>query len=110
MAKIKKVIKKKAAKKVVKKAAKPALKIKKEKPIGMVTHYYGNIEVGIIKFNKAMKAGDMIRFKGATTDFEQAIKGMQYDHKEVPAAKKGQEVGMKVDDKVRDGDEVFEVK
>ena len=107
---MKKIIKK-AAKKAAKKPVKKiVLKIKKEKPIGAVTHYYGNIEVGIIKFNKPVKAGDKIRFKGATTDFEQTIAGMQYDHKEIPVAKKGQEVGMKVDDKVRDGDEVFEVK
>ncbi len=35
-----------------KKSAKPKIaKIKAPKPIGVVTHYYGNIEVAIIKFN-----------------------------------------------------------
>lgn len=83
---------------------------KKEKPIGKVTHYYGGIEVAIIKFNKPVKAGTEIKFKGATTDFSQKIKSMQYEHKDIAAAKKGQEVGIKVDDKVRESDEVFEVK
>ena len=80
------------------------------KPIGVVTHYYGGIEVGILKFNKPVKVGTEIEIKGATTDFSQKIKSMQYDHKEIAVAKKGQEVGIKMDDKVREGDEVFELK
>jgi putative protease len=84
--------------------------VKKVKPIGKVTHYYGGIEVAIVKFNKAVKPGIEIQFKGATTDFSQKVKSMQYDHKEIKSAKKGQEVGIKVNDKVRDGDEVYEVK
>ena len=92
------------------KTKKAVSKIIKEKPIGKVTHYYGGIEVAIVKFNKPVKVGMEVKFKGATTDFSQKIKSMQYEHQDIPAAKKGQEVGMKVDDKVRDGDEVYEVK
>ncbi len=83
---------------------------KKEKPIGEVTHFYGNIEVAIVKFKKLVKVGVKVNFRGATTDFEQVIKEMQYNHKSVPVAKKGQDVGIKVDEKVRQGDEVYEVK
>ena len=82
---------------------------KKEKPIGAVTHYYGNLEVAIVTFNKAVKSGTTLRFKGATTDFEETVKSMQYDHKPVETAKKGQQVGIKVAKKVREGDEVYEV-
>ena len=32
---------------------------------------------------------------------------MQYDHKDIAEAKKGQEVGIKVVGKVREGDEVY---
>lgn len=85
-------------------------KTKKEKPIGKVTHYYGNIEVAIVKFNKAVKKGMRIRFCGATTDFDQSLESMQFNHKDVAAAKKGQEVGVKVQEKVREGDEIYEVK
>lgn len=76
-------------------------------PIGRVTHYYGGLGVGIVKFNKEVKKGEVVRFKGATTDFEQKIKSMQFDHKDISGAKKGQEVGIKLDEKVREGDEVF---
>lgn len=97
-------------KKVKKSIKKIKPSVKKEKPIGVVTHYYGGIEVAIVKFKKAMKVGAEISFKGASTDFSQTIKSMQYNHKDITAAKKGQEVGTKVDEKVREGDEIYDVK
>lgn len=78
-----------------------------EKKIGEVTHYFGHIPAGIIKLAGALKMGDKIRFKGATTDFTQEIGSMQVDHKDIDKAKKGDEVGVKVDERVREGDEVF---
>ncbi len=80
------------------------------KPIGAVTHFYGDISVAIVKLKKAVKTGIKVRFGGATTDFEETIKSMQYDHKPITSARKGQEVGVKVKKRVREGDEVFEVK
>ncbi len=79
-----------------------------QKPIGKVTHYYGGIGVAIIKFNKEVEVGEDVHFKGSSTDFSQKIESMQYDHKDIKSAKKGQEVGIKTDEKVREGDEVFE--
>ena len=78
-----------------------------EKKIGKVTHFFGKIGVGIIKLSDALKAGDKIKIKGATTDFEQEVGSMQIDHKDIEDAKKGDEVGIKLDEKVREGDEVF---
>ena len=68
-----------------------------EKPIGKVTHYYGGIGVAIIKFNREIKVGETIHFKGPHTDFTQKIDSMQYDHKDIESAKKGQEVGIKAE-------------
>lgn len=79
------------------------------KPIGTITHYYSGLGVAIVKFNKTVKKGDKVVFKGHTTDFEQTIESMQYDHKDVEEAKKGQEIGIKVKEKVRDGDAVYAV-
>jgi len=78
-----------------------------EKPIGKVTHYYGGIGVVIIKFNREVKVGETIHFKGPHTDFSQKIDSMQYDHKDIESAKKGQEVGIKAEQKVRESDEVY---
>lgn len=85
----------------------PARTARKEKPAGKITHYYGGIEVAIVKCLAPLKTGDAIHVKGAHTDFVQTIGSMQYNHKSVSAAKKGQQVGIKVDEKARDGDEVY---
>lgn len=77
------------------------------KPIGEVTHYYSHLGVAIVKFNKAVSRGEKIHFRGAHTDFEETIKSMQYDHQDIETAKKGQEVGIKVGEKVREGDKVY---
>jgi len=77
------------------------------KPIGEVTHYFDHLGVAIVKFNKAIKVGETIKFKGAHADFEQKIDSMQYDHKAIESAKKGQEVGIKTKEKVHEGNEVY---
>jgi len=77
------------------------------KPIGEVTHYYGNLGVAIVKFKEPVKVGTAVHFKGATTDFEETIASIQFEHKPIEEAKKGQEVGIKVSGKVREGDQVY---
>ena len=88
-------------------AKKTVKAVKMPKAIGTVTHFFGRIEVAIVKFKVPMKVGTKVHFRGATTDFEETIKSMQFDHKPIDVAKKGQEIGIKVGDKVREGDEVF---
>jgi len=78
-----------------------------EKPVGVVTHFYGKIKVGIFKFKKPVKVGVEIVIRGATTDFKQAIASIQHDHKAIKLAPKGKEVGIKVKKKVHEGDQVF---
>ncbi len=84
--------------------------IKKEKLIGEVLHYFNNIKVAVIKFKEPVKVGDTIKITGGeSTDFKQKITSMQIDYKKVALAKKGQEVGMKLKEKVREGYKVFKV-
>jgi len=78
-----------------------------DKKIGTITHFFDKISVGIIKLDKPFEKGAKIRIEGSTTNFEQEVMGMQFDHKDIEKGKKGQEVGIKVDEKVREGDEVF---
>ena len=79
----------------------------KEKLIGKITHYFGKINVAIVKLSSALKAGDKVHIKGGSTDFEQDISSMQIEHENLEKAKKGDEIGLKVDEKVREGDEVY---
>jgi len=80
------------------------------KLIGKITHYFSNIGVAVIDLTAPLKEGDTIRVVGGQeTDFEQKVSSMQIDHKEVKSAKKGDSVGMKVDEKVHEGYRVFKV-
>jgi len=84
--------------------------MKKEKPIGKVKHYFSNIEVAVIDLLAPLKKGDVIRIVGGQeTDFEQKIVSMQIDHKEVKSAKKGNSIGIKVDEKVHEGYKIFKI-
>lgn len=101
------------AKKVTKK---PALKAAKKsatgqgKLIGKITHYFSDIEVAVIDLASSLKEGDMVRIIGGQeTDFEQEANSMQIDHKKVKLAKKGDAVGMKVDEKVHEGYKVYKI-
>jgi putative protease len=78
-----------------------------EKEIGMVEKYFSHVEVGIIKLSGNIKLGDAIHIKGHTTDFTQNIESMQVEHKTVEQASSGEEVGIKVKERVRPGDKVY---
>lgn len=78
-----------------------------EKLIGKITHYFSKIQVAIIELAGEIKIGDKIHIKGHNTDFEQDITSMQIDRVDVEKAKKGDAIGLKVDEKVREGDEVY---
>lgn len=78
-----------------------------EKLIGKITHYYGKIGVGIVELVSTLKVGDKIHIKGHSTDFEQTVDSIQVEHENVEVAKKGEVIGLKVKDKVHEGDEVY---
>lgn len=100
----------KTKKKIVKKKKAPAKKVfapKRTKPIGKVTHYYAHIKVAIVKFNMKVKVGTELYFKGATTDFKEASKSMQFDHEPVTIAPPKKQIGIKLKKRVREGDLVY---
>ena len=78
-----------------------------EQKIGEITHYFDNIGVAIIKLSAPLKKGESVKIKGQTTDFEEKIASMQVEHADIEEAKVGDEVGVKVSQKVREGDDVL---
>ncbi len=78
-----------------------------EKKLGVITHYFDHLKVGIIKVSSPIKVGDKVYIKGHTTDFKQEITEIQLEHESIETAKKGQEVGIKVKKIVREGDQVL---
>ncbi|MGC9605247.1 MAG: translation elongation factor-like protein [Minisyncoccia bacterium] len=77
-----------------------------EKIVGKVTHYYPKIGVAIVELSAAVSAGDELHFKGKTTDFKEAVSSMQVEHANIESAKKGEVIGVKVSQPVREGDGV----
>jgi translation initiation factor IF-2 len=81
-----------------------------EEEIGKITHYFSKINVGILELSKGtLQVGDTIHIKGHTSDFYQKIESMQLEHDPVDKVKKGEPVGMKVENPVRENDVVFKV-
>ena len=78
-----------------------------EKEVGEVSIFFAQVEVAAIKLTGKLKVGDKIRIRGHTTDFEQAVDSIQIDRKPVTEARKGDEIGIKVKDRVRPNDKVF---
>jgi putative protease len=111
---VRRVIKKKAAK--PKPAAKkralkrgPAARKQKEPIVGKVTHYFPHVNAAVIMMKKELSVNDTIKIKGHTTDLTQTITSMQIDHVPVNTAKKGQEIGLLVNSRVRQHDLVYKV-
>jgi len=80
----------------------------KEEKIGFVSNYFSKISVAAIEITDGkLSVGDMILFLGHTTEFESTVHSMQIEHKPVTVAKKGDSVGVKVSEKVREKDKVY---
>jgi putative protease len=80
-----------------------------KKVVGKVTHYFTKISVAVVELSGELKVGDRISIEGPTTNFEQIVNSMQIEHKDVKVATAGQAVGLKVDQRVREGDIVYKI-
>ena len=78
--------------------------------VGKVTHFFSKINVAVVELSLTLSVGDRIAIKGPTTDFEQTIESMQIEHVNVEKAEKGQSIGLKVNERVREKDTVYKVK
>ena len=74
--------------------------------IGKVTHFYPKIGVAVADLSAGLVVGDKINFKGSNP-FSQTVNSMQIEHETIKEAKKGQIIGLKVDQKVEPGDEIL---
>jgi len=80
-----------------------------EKEIGKVTHYFARLNVAVLSLTDSLSVGDRIRIRGRSTDLEQTVDSMQIEHKAVPQVGPGQEVALRVIERVREGDLVYRV-
>jgi putative protease len=81
-----------------------------EKKVGFVSNYFGKISVAAVEITDGtISVGDTLHFLGHTTDCEFRVGSMQIEHKSVSEAKKGDSVGIKVSEKVRENDKVYKI-
>ena len=77
--------------------------------VALVTHYYDKIGVAVFQVLAPIKVDDKLKIKGKDSEFEQIVASMQVEHQNIQKAKKGDNIGIKVDQPVKEGDEVFKV-
>ena len=71
--------------------------------VGRVTHFYPKIGVAVVDLSAGLSVGNSITFSGST-DFSQTVASLQVEHESISSAKKGDTVGLKVDQPVKPGD------
>jgi translation elongation factor EF-Tu-like GTPase len=76
-------------------------------PIGQVAHYFDRLGVAIVHVLAPMQVGDWIHIYGNKTNFVQQIESMEIERQKIDIAQPGDDIGMLVIEKVREGDWVY---
>ena len=81
-----------------------------EEKIGVVDHFFTKVGVAAVRItNGDLKIGDTIHFVGTHTDFTQKVDSMEIDRKPVERVTVGDDVGIKVKERVRENDIVYKI-
>jgi len=81
-----------------------------EDQVGVIVNYYPKPSVAALKITHGMiKKGDLLRYKGHTTDFTEVVASMEIENRPVEKAQAGDLVGVKVKARVREKDKVYRV-
>jgi hypothetical protein len=80
-----------------------------DEAIGKVTHYFDRIGVAVLQLTGTVRVGDTLHFHGHATDFTQKVDSLQVEHLSVSEGNPGQEVALKVSQKVHPHDQVLKV-
>lgn len=78
--------------------------------VGHVSHYYDKIQVAVVELVGDLAVGDTIKFvRGGEDLFTQKVESIQIEHEKLDSAKKGQVIGLKVGEELKEGAEVYKV-
>jgi hypothetical protein len=78
--------------------------------VGVVIHYYEKIGVAIVELSSTLSVGEKIRFvRGGEDLFDQVVDSIQVEHKKLDSAGSGDVIGLKTNEAVKTGAEVFKV-
>ena len=79
-----------------------------DQKVGEIKNYFDRIGVAVVSVLAPIKTGDKIKIMGSN-EFKMEVASMQVEHEAIEEAKKGDDIGMKVDQPVKKGDEIFKV-
>ena len=81
-----------------------------EDQVGVVINYYTKPGVAAIKVTgDRIQKGDLLTYRGYTTDFTETVDSLQKDNEVIEEAKVGDLVGIQVKERVRENDKIFKV-
>ena len=80
-----------------------------ETRIGQISHYYDRIRVMVLSLTDKLNVGDKVHILGHTTDFVQEVTSMEIEHKKVSSVSPGDEVALKVNEPVKEGDVIYKI-
>lgn len=79
----------------------------KEKLVGSVSHYFPHVSACVVKLKVPLKVGDKIKIVGGGEEFEETVDSMQIDRAPIEEGKVGDEIGLSVKGKVREGYKIY---
>ena len=77
--------------------------------VGTVTHFFDHLSVAVLQLSQPISVGDTLHFLGHAKDFKQAVGSLQIEHRSVTQGKPGEDVAVKVAQRVHPNDAVFKV-
>ena len=81
-----------------------------EEQVAVIVKFFAKPIVAALEVtNGTITKGDLLKYKGHTTDFTEEIASMEIDNQSVDEVKAGDLVGVKVKERVREGDKVYKV-
>ena len=81
-----------------------------EEQVAVVVKFFAKPSVAALEVTHgSIKKGDLLRYKGHTTDFTDEAASIEVDNQPIEEAKVGDLVGLKVKDRVRENDKVYKV-
>jgi len=81
-----------------------------EEQVGVIVKFFAKPSVAAIEVTSGtIKKGDVLKYKGHTTDFTEEVLSMELDNQAIDEAKVGDLVGIKVKERVRENDKVYKV-
>ena len=81
-----------------------------EEQVAVIVKFFAKPSVAALEVTGgSIKNGDVLRYKGHTTDFTEEVTSIEIDNEPVDEAKVGDLVGVKVKERVRENDKVYKV-